>query len=91
MIIEESDFRLEQINDTSDRFDLELLHTVNKGKSNEKQEFKNVAYGISLVGAMKRIILYRMNQKHETLSLKEFLKEYKIESEKVCKLLADVN
>lgn len=91
MILEESDFRLEQVSDTSDRFDLELLHTVNKGKANEKQEFKNVAYGISLANAIKRVILYRMNQKHETLSLKEFLKEYKIESEKVCKLLADVN
>lgn len=91
MIIEESDFKLEQVSDTSDRFDLDLLRIVNKGKANERAEFKNEAYGISLVNAMKKIILYRMNLKSETLSLKEFLKEYKIESEKICKLLVDVN
>lgn len=91
MIIEEQDFRLEQVSDTSDRFDLDLLHTINKGKENERQEFKNVSYGIPLELAIKKIILYRMNQKHETLSLKEFLKEYRIESEKVCKLLVDIN
>ena len=53
MIIEEKDFRLIPIKETSNLFDLELLKTVNKGKSTERQEFKNVAYGVTIESAIK--------------------------------------
>ena len=35
MTIEESDFRLTSVTDYSNLFDLEILTTINKGKSNE--------------------------------------------------------
>ena len=47
MTIEESDFRLTSVNDYSNLFNLEILTVINKGKSNEGKEFKNVAYGVS--------------------------------------------
>lgn len=80
MIIEESDFRLIPCENS---FDLELLYTVNKGKKNERKEFKNVAYGLQLDNAIQRIIMYRLNNKFETVTLKEFLKEYKDQLSKI--------
>lgn len=79
MTIEEKDFRIISIDDSSPCFDLELLYTVNKGKEKERTEFRNAAYGISLESALKRIIQYRLNNKHDVLDLKTYLKEYKLE------------
>lgn len=59
MIIEEKDYRLESISDSSPLFDLELLRVVNKGKDNERHELKNAAYGIPLDSAIKKIAHYR--------------------------------
>lgn len=88
MVIEESDFKLTSIDNSSPLFDLELLYTVNKGKANERNEFKNEAYGISLESALKRIISYRLNLKYDVLTLREYLANYKEELEKlkdICK------
>lgn len=85
MIIEEVDFKLEPCNESMTFFDLELPYVVNKGKTNERTEFRNVAYGISLESAIRRIAMYRLNNKHEdeSISLKVFLKEFKEEINKI--------
>ena len=78
MTIEEKDFRLIHIKDTSNLFDLELLKTVNKGKSTERQEFKNVAYGVTIEYAIKYIANTRIAANNsDTIDLKTDLKEYR--------------
>lgn len=78
MIIEESDFRLIPVKDSGDRFDLELLKVVNKGKETERQEFKNVAYGVTIESAIKYIANARVSANNpESIDLKTYLKEYK--------------
>lgn len=76
MIIEERDFRIIPINENSYFFDLELLKEV-KGKSEIREEFKNVGYGLTLVNCIKKIVMFRISKKAEILSLQQFLTEYK--------------
>lgn len=85
MVIEEQDFRLTPCNESSAMFDLELLYTVNKGKDNERTEFRISGYGLSLDSAIRKIAMSRMNQKYGegTISLAEFLKGFKEEIAKV--------
>lgn len=85
MVIEEHDFRLTPCNESSSVFDLELLYTVNKGKDNERTEFRISGYGLSLDSAIRKIVMSRMNQKYGegTISLAEFLKGFKEEIAKV--------
>lgn len=81
MIIEESDFRLTPINESSPKFDLELLYTINpKGKESRK-EFKIVAYGIGIEYAIKKIAHYRVCCKHneEAIRLLTYFEEFKEE------------
>lgn len=78
MIIEESDFRLIPVKDSGDKFDLELLRVINKGKDTERREFKNVAYGITIESAMRYIANARILENNsDTLDLKTYLKKYK--------------
>ena len=77
MTIEESDFRLTSVNDYSNLFNLEILTVINKGKSNERKEFKNVAYGVSLENAIKKIAFYRTSMKLDTCNLKEYIETFK--------------
>ena len=78
MIIEESDFRLIPVKESGLLFDLELLKVVNKGKENERTEFKNIAYGITIESALKYIANARINAKYnDSISLKQYLQEYK--------------
>ena len=77
MTIEESDFRLTSVNDYSNLFNLEILTVINKGKSNERKEFKNVAYGVSLENAIKKIAFYRTSMKLDTCTLKEYVETFK--------------
>ena len=74
-------YKLTPINEHSPKYDLELLHKI--GGKNPREEFKIVAYGISLENAIERIILYAINQKLEEVSLKEFLEAYKEEVNKI--------
>lgn len=83
MIIQEDDFKITSIDESTPCFDLELLYTVNKGKSNERVEFRNAGYGMPFDHALKKIIMYRISKKQENFSLKEFIKEWRLESEKL--------
>lgn len=78
MVIEEKDFRLIPIKDSGNMFDLELLRTVNKGKETERQEFKNVAYGVTIESAMRYIANARIAANNpDTIDLKTYLEEYR--------------
>lgn len=78
MIIEESDFRLIPVKESGLLFDLELLKVINKGKENERTEFKNIAYGVTIESALKYIANARINAKYnDSISLKQYLQEYK--------------
>lgn len=85
MTIEEADFRLTPCREASSHFDLELLYVVNKGKDNERTEFRNAGYGLSLVSAIRKITMSRIGNKYGegTISLKQFLEEFKGEIEKI--------
>lgn len=78
MIIEESDFRLIPVRDSGNKFDLELLRVINKGKETERREFKNVAYGVTFESAIRYIINNRILENNsDNIDLKTYLKEYK--------------
>ena len=79
MTIEEKDFRLTPISESSPMFDLELLLTVRPKGKEARQEFKNVAYGISLESALKTVIQYRVSCKHDTTNLEKYLKDFREE------------
>ena len=85
MIIEEQDFRLTPCNETSTSFDLELLYVVNKGKDNERTEFRISGYGLSLESAIRKVAMSRLEKKYGegTISLAEFLKGFKEEIAKI--------
>ena len=78
MVIEESDFRLTSVNEFSTKWDLELLYTIRPKGKEARTEFKAVAYGLPLESALKRVINFRINNKHQdVINLKDYLKEYK--------------
>lgn len=78
MVIEESDFRLTQVSDSSCFWDLELLYTIRPKGKEPRQEFKVCGYGLTMASAIKHIINFRISQKHpdEALTMKQYLKEY---------------
>lgn len=86
MIIEEKDFRLTPVSDSCPIFDLELLYTVRPKGKEARQEFKNVAYGISLESALKKVIQYRLSCKYDTINLATYLKEFREELDSLRKL-----
>lgn len=85
MTIEEKDFRLIPCNEAACQFDLELLYVVNKGKSNERTEFRTFGYGMSLESAIRKIAMNRLERKsgEGSISLREFLKGFKEEIAKI--------
>lgn len=85
MVIEGPDFKLTPVKD-SDRFDLEMLKVVNKGKVNERTEFDIVGYGYSLERALKIIINRRIENKYDVMDLQLFLSKYKEEMNKLVEL-----
>lgn len=86
MEVVEKDFKLIPLD--GNFFDLEFLYTVNKGKENERQEFRNAAYGITLESAIKRIVNHRILDKRqeEAVTLAQYLKDYKECVEEIKKL-----
>lgn len=89
MIIEEADFRLIPVG--TDLWDLDLSKVINKGKPNERIEFDNAGYGMTLEKCFKKIMRNRMDNKFPegSISLAAFLKEYKIiesELKELCKI-----
>ena len=81
MIIEENDFKLESITDSSQLYDLELLYTIKPKGGEARQEFKPAAYGISIEAAIRKIIQNRIsnNHKNEAISLECYFSEFKEE------------
>lgn len=88
MIIEGTDYRLIPIDDSTPRFDLELLYKVKPRNGEERTEFKNVAYGVQLDAAIRRIAQYRVTNKIGELSipLEKYFLEFKREIEELTKL-----
>lgn len=86
MIIKEKDFQLTPVSDSSPIFDLELLYTIRPKGKEARQEFKNVAYGISLESALKKVIQYRLSLKHDVVDLGTYLKEFREELDSLRKL-----
>lgn len=78
MVIEEKDFRMTQISQSSSFWDLELLKTIKPKGGVARQEFVNAGYGMTLGHCLKSIVNFRIASRHidEALSLKEYLKEF---------------
>lgn len=80
MVIEEEDFRLTSVDESSPHFDLELLYTIKPRGKEARQEFKNVAYALPLSAALLKVAQYRISCRHpEAMRLKEYLNEFKKE------------
>lgn len=76
--IEGPDYKIIPVKDDLVFFDVEVLYIVNKGKENERSEYRNIAYGVPLDAAIRRIAGYRINNKIKDITdLKTYLKEYK--------------
>jgi len=78
MVIEEKDFRMTQISQSSPFWDLELLKTIKPKGGEARQEFANAGYGLTLGRCLKSIVNFRIACRHteDVLSMKEYLKEY---------------
>jgi hypothetical protein len=82
MTIEGSFYKITPINESSQFFDLELLYYI--GGKNPRKEFKVASYGITLESAIQKIINFAVRSKlPETVTLKEYLDEYKKESNSI--------
>ena len=91
MIIKTDDYILKQISEDSLFWDLTFSKVVNKGKTNERIEFKDPIYGISIESAKKRIALWRTNKKLlEETTPQEFSKVYSNEKKIIEKELVDL-
>lgn len=78
MNIKEYDFRLTPINDYSPFFDLELLYTIKPKNKESREEFKTVAYGITLGSALEKVIQYRITKNNpDSITLKKYITEFK--------------
>lgn len=88
MVIEEQDFRLTSCQGYC--WDLELLQTVRPKGKPERQEFQVEGYGMSLDSCMRRIINYRIANKKDVYSLKEYFDEFKKETNKLEELLKNM-
>lgn len=90
MIIEEEDFRLESCGDSNCRFDLEIIKTIKPKGGEPRQEMKIMGYGMSLLSCMKHIINSRIERKKDVLTLKEYLRFYKEETDKIESLFKNI-
>lgn len=86
MTIEESDYRLTpSLNNASNFWDLELMVTIKPKNGEPRNEFKLVAYGLTLTSAIRHIINYRIIHKIKdgAIAMKEYLKLYQEEMKKI--------
>ena len=74
MVIQGDFYQIIPSGESSMFFDLKLLHKV-KGK-NPREEFKDAGYGLTLKSAINKCIQYALQNKFETLTLKEYLDEF---------------
>ena len=77
MVIEEKDFRMTQISQSSPFWDLELLKTIKPKGGEPRQEFVNVGYGMTVPHCLRAIVNYRIACKHteDAISMKQYLNE----------------
>ena len=89
MIIEEPDFRAEQIDEGSTFWDLNLIRTKKKRDGTIVEELGDTIYGIPLDSVIKRVAINRIARKHkeEAITMKQFLDEWKEQ----IKLLANLS
>jgi len=83
--ITSEEFEMEQVQ-TSPFFDLSLLATINKGKSNERTEMKIEAYGLPFEECLKRIVSYKMSSGGE-FTLSEYVAKYQEVVTEISKLI----
>lgn len=87
MIIEEADFKLEQVGD-SNLFNLYLLQVINaKNEEKRREELQQAGYGFSIHSAIKKIINHRINKRVSVTDLKTYFKLYVEESNRLTSLL----
>lgn len=88
MIIQEDDFRAEQINDSSIFWDLNLLKTKKKRDGTIVEELGDTIYGLPLDSVMKRIVANRIARKNKdgAITMKQYLDEWKQEMIKLSNL-----
>jgi len=91
MVIEEKDFRMTQISQSSSFWDLEVLKTIKPKGGVPRQEFTNVGYGMTLAHCLRTIVSYRIACKHleDVVSMKQYLKEYIAELKQIRKYIDD--
>ena len=88
MKIEGEFYRLTPIDNSSSRYDLELLYAV--GGKNPRKEFKIEGYGYPLEVALQRIINYATRQKFDdnaVVSLKDYLDVYRETAKSISKAI----
>lgn len=83
MTIEDVDFKLEQVSDSSFSWDLYLLKTIKPRTGMPRQEFVLDGYGMPLDAAIRRISAFRISQKHDILDLPTYLRLYQDTVDKV--------
>jgi len=88
MIIQESDFRAEQIAEGSLFWDLNLIRTKKKRDGTVTEELGDTIYGIPLDSVIKRVAINRIARKHKeaAINMRQFLDEWKIELNKLSNL-----
>lgn len=90
LLIQGSDFVLRNLDEASNFYDLYLLKVVNKGKENQKYEFKIYGYGMTLGSALHHIIQYRVRKRKGVFKGngdEGIVQYYKIWAEEKAKLL----
>ena len=85
MIIQGEFFQIIPVNDHSLLFDLKLLYEI-KGK-NPRSEYKDAGYGLTLESAIKKCVQYAISKKYKTLSLKEYVEEFKTAQKELERIL----
>lgn len=77
MEIKGDDYIITPVKGSYTFFDVDLLKTINAGKSNEREEFYTEAYGVTLEGAIKLISHYLVQKKHkdQAIHLAEYIKD----------------
>lgn len=83
MVIEEEDFKMELVEDST-RYDLYTIYVVNaKIPEKRREELKLIGYAMPMETCIDLIIMSRLKKKKEIYSLREFLVEYKAETAKL--------
>ena len=86
MIIQEDDFRLEY---DDGRWNLQLLHSI--GGTNPRDELQSVGYGFTMLAALRRIAINRVERMLPLANLKECAKVYVEEVDKLYKSVKDLD